>query len=357
MLVTDFRTHPDFDRHEKVVHCSDERSGLRAIIAVHNTSRGPALGGCRMWRYVNEAEALTDALRLSRGMTYKSALANLSLGGGKAVIMGDPRSEKTRELLLAMGEFIDTLGGRYVTAEDSGTSVADMKVIAERTPWVAGLVEAAAHGGDPSPSTAYGTFVGLKAAVQHKLGRDDLRGVAVAIQGVGNVGYHLARLLHEAGADLYVADIFSDNVVRAHREFGANVVPVDAIHALAVDVFAPCAMGSVINDHTVDAIRAPVIAGAANNQLATPAHGERLHVRGTLYVPDYVLNAGGIIDIAYEQQGGDDAAKRRHIETIADTLAEIFARSESGGRPTCAVADELAQERFFWNEEVKTRAG
>ncbi len=348
--MADHRKHPDFDEHEKVVVRHDLGTGLRAIIAVHNTSRGPALGGCRMWPYASAADAMTDALRLSRGMTYKSALADLPLGGGKAVIIGDPRRDKSRELLLAMAEFIDSFEGRYITAEDSGTSVADMRLIGSRTRWAAGVSDDGPHGGDPSPSTAYGTFVGLKAAVIHRLGNGpeigSLEGLRVAIQGVGNVGFHLAERLHEAGATLFVADVFEANVNRAVDTLGAKAVGVDEIYDLDVDVFSPCAMGAAINDQTLNRLRAPVIAGAANNQLATPAHGNALHERRVLYTPDYVLNAGGIIDIAYQRQGHSRVDMLAHVEGIGSTLAEIFRRSDAENTPTYQVADQLAEERF-----------
>jgi len=341
-----YTKHPEFDAHEQVLVRHDLASGLRAIIAVHNTSRGPALGGCRMWPYPSEAEALTDALRLSRGMTYKSALADLPLGGGKSVIIGDPRRDKSRELLLAMAAFIDSLEGRYITAEDSGTSVADMQTIRTGTPWAAGVCDEDPHGGDPSPATAYGTFVGLKAAVAHKFGSTDLNGLRVAIQGVGNVGFHLAKHLTEAGARLFVADVFEDNRTRAVDMLGASPVPADAIYDLDVDVFSPCAMGAVINDETLDRLKAPVVAGAANNQLQTPDHGDRLHRRGILYAPDYALNAGGIIDIAYQRQGKSRTDMLAHVARIAGTLTEIFERADATGQPTYRLADRMAEERF-----------
>ena len=348
--MTDYRNYPEFDGHERVVVRHDLRTGLRAIIAVHNTSRGPALGGCRMWTYASGADAMTDALRLSRGMTYKSALADLPLGGGKAVIIGDPRRDKTRELLLAMGEFINSFEGSYITAEDSGTSVADMRLIGSRTQWAAGVSDNGPHGGDPSPSTAYGTFIGLKAAVTHRLGNGpeigSLEGLRVAIQGVGNVGFHLATHLRDAGAELHVADVFAGNVQRAVDELGAHAVAPDEIYDLDVDVFSPCALGAVVNDETLARLKVPVIAGAANNQLATTAHGEALHQRGVLYAPDYVLNAGGIIDIAYQQQGNSRSDMLAHVERIGSTLSEIFNRADAEDTPTCRVADQLAEERF-----------
>ncbi|MBE9551833.1 MAG: Glu/Leu/Phe/Val dehydrogenase, partial [Proteobacteria bacterium] len=272
------------DDHEQVVFCRDTGSGLKAIVAIHNTARGPALGGCRMWPYETEEEALTDALRLSRGMTYKSALAGLPYGGGKAVIVGDPEQDKTEALWLAFGRFVDSLGGRYVTGEDVGTRPADLEIVRRATPHVAGIREGRA--GDPSPATAAGVFAGIRVAAAARLGRDDLRGVRVALQGLGNVGFALGRRLAEAGAALYVSDIDELAVRKAVRGLGATAVAPDEIHALNVDIFAPCALGAVINDTTVGDIRARVIAGSANNQLAEPRHGEVLRERGILYAPD-----------------------------------------------------------------------
>ncbi|WP_028080338.1 Glu/Leu/Phe/Val dehydrogenase dimerization domain-containing protein [Solimonas soli] len=344
-------SHPEFDHHETVSWCHDAASGLRALIAVHNTHLGKGLGGCRMWPYRSEAEALTDVLRLSRGMTYKAALAGLPQGGGKSVIIGDPRRDKTPELMRAMGRAVNRLNGAYVVAEDSGTSVADMRLMAQETVHVGGLADekAIAEGrtGDPSPATAYGTFIGLKAAVRHRLQRDDLRGLKVAIQGVGNVGHRLARHLHEAGAELWVTDLHAPAVERCVREFGATAVPMEAIHALEVDVFAPCALGAVLNDTTIPVLKAPVVAGAANNQLAiADRHGEALRERGILYAPDYCINAGGIIDIYYEGPGYDWAIVEAHLQKIGTTLAEIFERAQREAQPTHRIADRMAEEIF-----------
>lgn len=347
-------THKEFNNHQQIAFFNDRQSGLRAIIAVHNTNLGPALGGCRMWPYSSEDEALSDVLRLSRGMTYKSAIANLKLGGGKAVIIGDPRTDKSDALLYAMGDFIEGLGGRYITAEDSGTSVIDILKMGERTSYVSGIDKASDHGGDPSPSTAYGVFVSLREAVTYKLGRSNLKGLKVAIQGLGNVGYRLAEYLHEAGALLYVTDIIQASVDRAVRELGATVVTGDEIFGLDVDVFAPCALGAAINDKTIGQLKAGIIAGAANNQLATVDHGHQLHKKGILYTPDYVVNAGGIIDVYYQRKmsepgysaqnyASDLAAK---VEEIGDTLKEIFDRSAAENIPTFMVADRVAEERF-----------
>lgn len=344
-------SHPEFDHHETVSWHHDAASGLRAIIAVHNTRLGKGLGGCRMWPYRSEAEALTDVLRLSRGMTYKAALAGLPQGGGKSVIIGDPRRDKTPELMRAMGRAVNCLNGSYVVAEDSGTSVADIRLMAEETVHVGGLADeqAIAQGrtGDPSPATAFGTFIGIQAAVRHRLQREDLRGLKVAIQGVGNVGYRLAQHLHEAGAGLWVTDLHAPAVERCVREFGATAVPMEAIHKLDVDVFAPCALGAVLNDGTIPELRATVVAGSANNQLAVAdRHGEALRERGILYAPDYCINAGGIIDIFYEGPDYDPAVVEAHLRKIGTTLTEIFERARLEDMPTHFIADRMAEDIF-----------
>lgn len=343
--------HPEFDQHEQVVFCHDQATGLKAIVAIHDTRLGPALGGCRVWPYADEQQALNDVLRLSRGMTYKSALAGLPLGGGKAVIIADPRKDKTPELFQAMGAFVDRLGGRYITAADSGTGVTEMAQIRQRTQHVVGAGEREAFGGglrtgDPSPSTALGVFIGLREAVRQRLGGRDLNGLKVAIQGVGQVGFDLARQLHAAGAELWVSDIDAVNLKRARDQLGAQVVSQDAIYGLDVDVFSPCALGAVINDQTLQVLRAPVIAGAANNQLARPGHAEELWRRGRLHAPDYAINAGGVIDVAYEYSGGTPEQVRLHVEGIGETLRQIFQRAEAEGRNTTAIADSLALERL-----------
>lgn len=344
-------TAPAFDDHEQVVFCHDRSAGLKAIIAIHNTNRGPSLGGCRMWSYTSEEEALHDVLRLSRGMTYKSAMAHLDLGGGKAVVIGNARTDKTEALLRALGRYVDTLGGRYIIAEDAGTSVEDMRVIGQVTQHVVGIAdkvtgEGGMRSGDPSPATAYGVFIGLRAAVKYHLQRDDVDGLRVAVQGVGHVGYRVAKYLHEAGARLWVSDIYDDQAERAGADLQATVVAPEGIYDQDVDVFAPCALGAVINDDTLPRLRAKVIAGAANNQLAEDRHGEELMRREILYAPDYVINAGGLIDVAHERIGYDRERMLRHIERIDDTLMEIFERAERQGLPTNVVADHIAEERF-----------
>lgn len=355
-------THPDFDHHEQVVFCHDKASGLRAIIAIHDTTLGPALGGCRMFPYASDVDALRDVLRLSRGMTLKSSLAGLKLGGGKAVIIGDPHTGKSQALLHAMGDFIDSLGGRYITAADSGTGDAEMQAFAQRTRHVMGasprtLLDGSIASGDPSPSTALGVFVGLKAAVHHRLGRDDLTGLKVAIQGVGHVGLGLARHLKQAGAELWVCDIFDANVQRAMEELGANAVRPHDIYGLDVDVFAPCAMGGILNADTLQSLRAPVIAGAANNQLASSEIGVELQRRNQLYAPDYAINAGGIIDVYYQRIGGSAAQTDAHVRGIGDTLREIFSRAAASGEPTSVIADRLALERLQVGEALVQPSG
>jgi leucine dehydrogenase len=343
-------THPEFDAHEQVCFRFDRASGLKAIIAVHNTRLGKGLGGCRMWPYASDDEALTDVLRLSRGMTYKAALAGLPQGGGKSVIIGDPRHDKTPALIQAMGRFVHSLGGSYVVAEDSGTSVADMRLMAAETPYVGGLADAASiaagRTGDPSPATALGVFIGIQAAVRAKLGRDDLKGLRVAIQGVGNVGGRLARHLSEAGAKLWVTDLHLPAVERCVRELGAQGVPMDVVQSLDVDVFAPCAMGAVLNDHSIHQLKAGIVAGAANNQLARPKHDHALLERGILYAPDYVINAGGIIDIFYEGPNYDEATVKAHLQRIGHTLTQIFEHSAREKRPTGEIADRMAEAIF-----------
>lgn len=340
----------DFADHEQVVFVSDDKSGLKAIIAVHNSKLGPALGGCRMWPYASEEEAVRDVLRLSRGMTYKSAMANLKLGGGKSVIIGNPRTHKTPELLAAFARTLEQLNGRYIAAEDSGTSVADMKYMTQFTQHVAGIhdkpSDEGTRSGDPSPATAYGTFIGIRAAVKERLGRDSLDGLRVAVQGVGNVGFDLARQLKEAGAQLWVTDIHREALVQAGKELGATVVAPDEIFGLDVDVFAPCALGAILNDTTIPQLKASIVAGAANNQLAEARHGLELMKRGILYAPDYVINAGGIIDVYHERIGFDRAVLLKHIEGIHDNLMEVFERARKEERPTGEVADAIAEERF-----------
>ena len=342
----DIFSHPDFDQHELLAFRDDPATGLRAIIAVHNSNLGPATGGCRMYPYANNEDALRDVLRLSRGMTYKSALAGIALGGGKSVIIGNPQQSKTRELMLSMGEFIESQNGNYISAEDSGTSVSDMAIIAERTAHVSGLSDDPEHGGDPSPTTAYGVYKGIAAAVGFQLG-SDLQGVRVALQGIGSVGYYLAQYLREAGALVFAADVNRRNIDRAVNDLGVVELALDKVLNADVDVLAPCAMGGAINEHTIDHVKASVIAGAANNQLATVAMGDALLEKGILYAPDYVINAGGIIDVFYQQKGNRSAeVVKAHVDKIGDTLTSIFQRSKEEASATSNIADVMAEEIF-----------
>ncbi|MDX1515753.1 MAG: Glu/Leu/Phe/Val dehydrogenase [Woeseiaceae bacterium] len=337
--------HPEFDHHEIVHYVDMPGPGLRAIIAVHSTALGPAAGGCRRWRYASNADALTDVLRLSRGMTYKNAIAGLPFGGGKSVILADDRVPKSPELFRAFGRAVETLGGRYITAEDVGISVDDMRIVREQTAYVSGLPQSGeSAGGDPSPWTALGVFLGIEASVRTRLGVDSLDGVRVAVQGVGHVGYHLCRMLAGAGAILTVADVNRDNLNRITASVAATPVAPNELLFADVDVLAPCALGNVLNAQTIPRLRASVVAGAANNQLSAEADGERLADRGILYAPDYVINAGGVISVAREYLGqSSEDEVRSEVARIPDRLGDIFAEAESTGRATNVIADELAR--------------
>ncbi len=323
----------------------DETSDHKMIVAIHDTSLGPALGGCRMWPYLSDDEAYADAARLARGMTYKAALAGLNFGGGKSVIIGNPKTDKSETLFRTFGQFIQSIGGRYITAEDVGTTVQDMEWVSRETRFVAGV---SSGGGDPSPFTALGVFLGIKAAVHHRLGREDLRGVRVAIQGLGHVGSALCGLLQDAGARLAVTDIDDEAVARCVREFDAEAVARDAIYALDAEVFAPCALGAVINDKTLRHFGCAIVAGAANNQLLTDDHGEALRKRGILYAPDFVINAGGLMNVAgaFHADGYDAGRVRHKIARIAATLDEIFEQADQEGVATNRIADRIAESRM-----------
>ena len=346
-----------FEQHERVLHCTDPVTGLRAIIAIHSTARGPAAGGCRIWHYADNAAAITDVLRLSRGMSYKNAMAGLDLGGGKAVILAGPERTVSEAALRAFGRFVDTLRGDYITAEDVGMSVPAMQLVADETRFVAGLPPADGQaGGDPSPKTADGVFHGIRAAVAHALSRDSLQGLRVAVQGIGNVGMHLCRSLSQAGASLVVADIDAAKTENARREFGAEIVSLDDVLHAPVDVIAPCALGAVLDENTIPGVQAKIVAGAANNQLATDVDGQRLFDAGILYAPDYVINAGGIINVACEYAGGvSDAVVDERVAGIGDRLTRIFEQSAREHRPTNRIADTMARV-LIGREEPPHRA-
>jgi leucine dehydrogenase len=329
--------------HEQVVLCHDPSAGYRGIIAIHSTTLGPALGGTRFWRYASDEEAFVDALRLSRGMTYKNAVAGLNLGGGKAVLIGDNRTASREMIFRAHGRFVETLGGRYITAEDVGTSTADMDFVHMETDYVTGL---AGRSGDPSPVTAHGVFRAIQASAKTCWGSDDLHSKTVSVQGAGHVGYHLAKELHEAGAKLVVTDIDAERVKRVVSEFGATAVAPDDIYAARADVFAPCALGAVINDKTIPQLRVEIVAGAANNQLQDERHGDELHRRGILYAPDYVANAGGVINVYSELAGWSSARAFRKADEIYDTILRVFSIAKQDGVPTHEAADRLAEQRI-----------
>ena len=337
--------HAEFDNHESLHFINDASTGLRAIIAIHSTTLGPAAGGCRRWSYASDAEALTDALRLSRGMTYKNAVAELPFGGGKAVILADDAAPKTPELLAAFGHAVDSIGGSYVTAEDVGMSDDDMRHVQRQTKYVSGLPQSeGSAGGDPSPWTALGVYLGIEAAVKTRLGKESLDGLTVAVQGVGHVGAHLCKHLHDAGAKLIVADVNRDHLKAISEAMPVEVVaPAEILYADA-DVLAPCALGNVLTTATIPGIKAKIIAGAANNQLSTLADGARLLARDILYAPDYVINAGGIISVSHEYYGGSSEAKvRADVEKIPLRLQAIFAEAIETSRPTNELADEFAR--------------
>ncbi|MDP5104051.1 MAG: amino acid dehydrogenase [Erythrobacter sp.] len=350
--MTAFWAEPDFDAHELVQLVHDRASGLTAIIAVHSTHCGPAAGGTRFWHYNDPAGAIRDALRLSRGMSYKNAMAGLPMGGGKAVILADEQRIKTPAMLAAFGDAVEALGGRYVTAEDVGITEADMVAVSKRTAHVSGLPVAGegSAGGDPGPFTAYGIYLGIKAAVAHKLGTESLSGVHVAVQGTGSVGGGVARLLAQDGAKLTLADINSDRAGAMAQQLGAKVVSTDAIMSTPCDVFSPNALGAVLDDDSIAALDCAIVAGGANNQLAREEHGAVLAARGILYAPDYVINAGGIISVATEylarRQGrtGDVAEVNALVAQIPGRLAAIWHESEATGISSDVVADRMAQK-------------
>ncbi|UMY67219.1 leucine dehydrogenase [Flavobacterium sp. HJ-32-4] len=335
-----------FDNHEQIVFCHDKDTGLKAIIGVHNTVLGPALGGTRMWNYANEWEALNDVLRLSRGMTYKSAITGLNLGGGKAVIMGDAKVDKTPEMMTRFGQFVHSLSGKYITAEDVGTTTQDMDLIREVTPFVTGVSESKGGSGNPSPVTAYGVYMGMKAAAKYRLGSDNLDGRTVLVQGIGHVGETLVKHLTHDGARVLIADISQSRLEEVAKKYNATIF-TDDVYDADVDIYAPCALGATINDDTVYRIKAQVVAGAANNQLANESvHGKILRERGIAYAPDFLINAGGIINVYGEIVKYAEGEALRRTENIYNTTLEIFALADATGITTQQAAMSIAQKRI-----------
>lgn len=344
MKITDVAT----TGYERVARCEDPASGLRAMIAVHDTTLGPALGGLRMWPYRSWDEAQFDVLRLAKGMTYKSAVADTGLGGGKSVILGNPKTDKSEALFRAMGRFVDAFGGKYITAEDVGTAVEDMVLVRKETRWVTGLPRSMSSSGDPSPWTALGVFLGIKACLEEAFGDGEMRGRTVALQGVGHVGAYLAEHLAKAGARLVVTDLSPERAKEVATRFGAQAVAPDAIYDVPCDVFSPNALGAVVNDDTIRRLRTKIVAGAANNVLLREEHGDRLREMGVLYAPDYVINAGGIINVSIEVESGgyDEGRSRRKVENIYGALKTVFRIAREKGVSTNRAANVLAEERI-----------
>lgn len=337
--------------HEQLLFCNDNETGLKAIIAVHNTVLGPALGGTRMWTYLSEMEALNDVLRLSRGMTYKNSISGLNLGGGKAVIIGDSRSMKSEALFRRFGKFVQSLGGKYITAEDVGISPVDMTWVSMETQHVVGLP---GKSGDPSPVTAYGVYVGMKAAVKEHFGSDSLSGKKISVQGVGHVGEYLVSHLRKEGAKVYITDIHEPTLTRVAEAYGAQVVGLDEIYDLEVDVYAPCALGATINDETLNRLKCSVIAGAANNQLKQESvHGKSVMEKGIIYAPDFAINAGGVINCYSEVKGLDPKWAMNKAEDIYETISNIVKRSKIEGIPAYQIANKMAEERIDSIGKVK----
>jgi len=336
-----------FDNHEQVVFCNDKDTGLKAIIGIHNTVLGPALGGTRMWQYNNEWEALNDALRLSRGMTFKAAITGLNLGGGKAVIIGDAKTQKTPELMKRFGEFVHSLSGKYITAEDVGMETADMDLVREVTPYVTGISESKGGAGNPSPITAYGVFMGMKAAAKYKFGTDILEDKKVYVQGIGHVGESLVEHLVNEGANVVIADINEERLQEVSKKYGASIYRGDDIYSESMDIYAPCALGATVNDDTVYKIKAQVIAGAANNQLAKEErHGLILQERGIIYAPDFLINAGGIINVYAELEGYDMQEIIRKTENIYNTTLEILSNAETNEITSNHAALNIAKNKI-----------
>ena len=344
------------DSHEQVVFCYDPDTGLRCIIAIHSTVLGPALGGTRMWHYESDQQALTDVLRLSRGMTLKAAVTGLNLGGGKGVVIGDSRTDKSEALWRRYGQFVESLGGRYITAEDVGTSIKDLEYISMETRHCTGLPEAMGGGGDPSPVTAYGTYLGMKAAAREVWGKDELAGKKILVQGIGHVGANLVELLVKENADVSVSDIREEKLADITRQFKVKVVAPEDVYDYDMDIYAPCALGATLNDDTIPALRCIIVAGAANNQLKDESrHGEMLRDKGILYTPDFVINAGGLINCYAELDGYDRNRAMATCENIYDRTLDIFSLARHQGTTTHSAAETLALQRIESISRLNTR--
>ncbi len=339
--------------HEEVVFCHNPEAGLKAIIAIHNTALGPALGGSRMWPYASEDDALEDVLRLSRGMSYKAAVAGLNLGGGKAVILGDPKTDKSELLFRALGRFVNSLNGRYITAEDVGIDVNDMEIVFQETDHCVGVHQVHGGSGDPSPFTAYGVLQAIRACLQQRFDHEDVARYSYAVQGVGHVGYHLVRLLHDEGAKIFVCDIDQERVARVVSEFGCEAVPTDEIYDVEAEVFSPTALGAVLDEETIPRLRFEIVAGAANNQLASEACGDLLENRGILYAPDYAANAGGLMNVSIELEGYDRERAIRMTRTIYYNVGRIFEIAKRDSIPSWKAADRMAEERIAGVSKLK----
>ena len=336
-----------FDEHEQIVFCNDKDTGLKAIIGIHNTVLGPALGGTRMWNYTSEWEAVNDVLRLSRGMTFKSAITGLNLGGGKAVIIGDAKKDKTPELMKKFGEFVHSLGGKYITAEDVGMETSDMDIVREVTPYVTGISESKGGAGNPSPITAYGVFMGIKASAKFKYGSDDLEGKKVLVQGIGHVGETLVEYLTGEGAEVFIVDINEERLKEVSKKYGAHIFTDRDIYSADVDIYAPCALGATINDDSIQRLKVDIIAGAANNQLADEvSHGEILQKKGIVYAPDFLINAGGIINVYAELENYDKQEIMRKTENIYNTTLRILEKASKDDITTHFAALQIARQRI-----------
>ena len=333
--------------HEQVLFCQDRETGLKAIIAVHNTDLGPALGGTRMWQYENEDAALTDVLRLSRGMTYKNSISGLNLGGGKAVIIGDSRTQKNEALFRRFGQFVNSLSGRYITAEDVGMTTEDMDLVREVTPYVTGISESKGGAGNPSPITAYGVYVGMKACVKAQFGTDSLAGKKVGVQGAGHVGQYLIKHLKDEGAEIFVTDIHEPSLKEVADKYGAKIIGLDEIYDLDMDIYAPCALGATVNDETLKRLKCSIIAGAANNQLKDETiHGKIVMDKGIVYAPDFMINAGGVINCFAEVDSRSAEWAMQKAGEIYDTTTTIINRSKENNIPTYAIANKMAEDRI-----------